>query len=308
MRNSRAFNPMLTGYARVIAQRNTTPVADALAPMVKVGATIGQYKSFDTKSAFQVYKTARASGGGSTRITFEGSDPTYNCKAHGLEHAIDDQDRDTYGQGDPLGIERMAVENLTIGARLARESRVITAINAAVTAEAGVGVWGSNSNDPIAEIDAQILAIATNIGQMPNRIVFGLNAWSRLVHNANVLGRMPGADLQDLNPGRVARMITLNPAIEIYIGTMVQDNNKPGQSESKAQVVGSECYIFFGSSNANLMDASFAKTFTGGRGGISQVRKWRDENAHSDIVSVDWSEDVQVTASIAGKRITTSDS
>jgi len=299
---------MLTGYARVVAQRNTTPVADALAPPVIVPSAIGQFKRFDTKSAFQVYKTKRGVGGQSTRITFEGDDPTFNCKAHGLEHAIDDQERDTYGTGDPLGIERMAVENLTIGARLSRESEVFTAINAAVTATAGKGVWGNNANDPIEEIDGEILAIATDIGQLPNRIVFGLTAWSRLIHNSNVLGRMPGADLQELNPGRVARLITLNPAIEIHIGTMVQDNNKPGQTEDKVQLVGDEVYIFFGSQNANQMDASFAKTFTLGRGGISQVRKYRDEKAHSDVVSVDWSQDIQVTASIAGRRITTADS
>jgi len=299
---------MLTGYSRVVAQRNTTPVADALAPPVIVQSAIGQYKSFDTKSSFQVYKTKRGVGGQSTRITFEGTDPTYNCKAHGLEHAIDDQERDTYGNGDPLGIERMAVENLTIGARLSRESEVVTAVNAAVTAVAGKGVWGNNSNDPIQEIDEQIEAIATDIGQLPNRIVFGLIAWRRLIHNSNVLGRMPGADLQELNPGRVARLITLNPAIEIYIGTMVQDNNGLGQAEDKVQLVGDECYIFFGSQNANQMDASFAKTFTLGRGGIAQVRKYRDEPAHSDVVSVDWSQDIQVTASIAGRRITTADS
>lgn len=299
---------MLTGYARVIAQRETTPVADILAPEVRVGATIGQYKQFDTKASFQVYKTLRAVGGQSTRITFEGSDPTYNCKPHGLEHAIDDSERETYGNGDPLGIEQQAVENLVIGAKLSRESRVITAINAAVTAVAGKGVWGDNNNDPIKEIDEQIEAIATNIGQLPNQLVFGLTAWKRVVHNANVLGRMPGADLQEVNKERVARLITLNPSINISIGTMVQDNNGPGMAEDKAQLVGNECYIFYSSRNATRMDASFAKTFTGGRGGITQVRRWRDENAHSDVVSVDWSEDIKVTASIAGKRITTSDS
>jgi len=299
---------MLTGYARVIAQRETTPVADILAPHVEVAATIGQYKRFDTKSSFLKYKTLRGVGGQSTRITFEGDDPTYNCRAHGLEHAIDDQERDTYGQGDPLGIERIAVENLVIAARLSRESRVMTALNNAVTATGGKGVWGDNNNDPIKEIDGEIEAVATSIGNVPNHIVFGLTAWRRLVHNANVLGRMPGADLQEVNQARIARLITLNPAINIHIGTMVQDNNGPGMAEDKVQLVGDECYIFYSNSNPTTMDASFAKTFVGGRGGISQVRKWRDENAHSDIVSVDWSEDVQVTASIAGKRITTSDS
>jgi len=299
---------MLTGYARVIAQRNTTPVADILAPPVRVSATIGQYKSFDTKSSFLVHKTLRGVGGQSTRISFEGSDPFYNCAAHGIEHAIDDQERDTYGQGDPLGIERMAVENIVIGARLSRESRVMTALNAAMTAVAGVGVWGNNANDPIKEIDAQIEAISTSIGQMPNKLVFGLTAWRRVVHNSNVLGRMPGADLQEVNKERVARLITLNPAIDISIGTMVQDTNGPGMTENKVQLVGDECYIFYSNPQPNLMDASFAKTFMGGRGGIKQVRKYRDERAHSDIVSVDWSEQIVVAASIAGRRITTSDS
>jgi hypothetical protein len=44
----------------------------------------------------------------------------------------------------------------------------------------GVGSWSGadNANDPVAELDAQIEALATDTGRMPNRLVIGLPAWA----------------------------------------------------------------------------------------------------------------------------------
>ena len=307
-RESLALNPTLTAYARGIAQETSGSIADILAPPVVVGATLGKYKAFDTRAAFMIYQTARAVGGKANRIVMEATDPTYDCRSHALEWGLDDQQKDTYGAGDPLGIERAATKSLVTTAKLSRENDVVTAINAAVSATGGVGVWGVDTNDPVKEIDAQIETIATNTGMLATDIVFGLTAWRRFVHNAKVLGRMPGINVQTMSTGRAASMITLNPQINIHIGTMVKDANEIGEAESKSQVVGSDVYIFIRSQSPSQFDPSFCKTFMGGRGGIESVRRYRDESTRSDIVAVDWTQDIQVTSSLSGKRITTADS
>ncbi|MGH8020187.1 MAG: hypothetical protein ACREIA_18300, partial [Opitutaceae bacterium] len=64
-----------------------------------------------------------------------------------------------------------------------------------MAAQGGIGVWSgaANANDPVAEIDAQIEALATATGMMPNRMVIGLPAWAIIRHNPQVVARFPGA-------------------------------------------------------------------------------------------------------------------
>lgn len=307
-RESLALNPTLTAYARGVAQDLGGSIADILAPRLHVGATLGKFKKFDDKASFQIYQTARAVGGKANRIVFEATDGTYDCKANALEHVVDDQQRDTYGGGDPLGIEKAATRALVTTAMLSRENDVVTAVNAAVSATGGIGVWGSDSNDPVKEINGQIEAIATNTGMLPTDIVFGLTAWKRFVDNAKVLGRMPGINVQTMSPDRAASMITLNPQIKVHVGTMVKDTTTIGETQSNAQLVGSDVYIFVRTAQPSIYDPGFAKTFMGGRHGIQSVRRYRDETVRSDVVAVDWSQDIQVVSSISGKRITTADS
>jgi hypothetical protein len=44
----------------------------------------------------------------------------------------------------------------------------------------------------------------------------------------------------------------------------------------------------------------------GGSGGVDNVRVYRAESNRSDILAVDWSEDIIVTSSACGRRITVS--
>lgn len=305
-RKNAAYNGRLTNYAFGMSQDLASAIAEFLAPTVVVSASIGQFKKYDEKNAFQVYDTARGLGGPANRIKFEATDPTYNCKPQALEIPVDDAEREAAGEE---AVAQQALDESKIGTLLSattvsHEDKVLTLIKAGVSAVGSTGVWSNPANNnPITEIDAQIKAIAVASGRMPNRIAFGIGAWSYFRNHSKVIERFPGA----ANIGvtiQQASGLFLNPSIEIAVGVLSKDAAKWGNAASKANIVGDEVFIFYGSKNPTIYDPSFAKTFTTKRGHVQAVRTYREENARSDIHAVDWSEDIQVISISLVKRIT----
>ena len=299
------YKETLKQYAYGVAQDVKSALADFIAPRVPVGVGTGMFKKFDDKNAFQRYDTARAVGGPATRIEFASTDGNFNCEANALEVPIDDQEREKAGDAQSA-LEEAKTRTLVINASLAREKRVFDLVKANVAAAASKGVWSSDATaNPIDEIDEQIEAIATLTGLMPNRMVIGLGAWRVLKNHANVIARLNGSPDKSVSLDAFAGML-LNPQIEIRVGIMSIDANKTGKAASKSNVVGSEIFLFHGSDNPTQYDPGFAKTFSIGANSVEAVRLYREERNRSDILAVDWSEDVQVVSAICAKRITVS--
>lgn len=294
----------LTNYARGVSQDRASALAEFLSPTVPVGAATGLFKSYSDKNAFQVLNTARAIGGGAQRLEFSATDPTYNCAPQALEIPIDDHERELAGDAD-AELEQGKVDTLVTSAVLSFEDKVFTKLKAAVAATGGVGVWSDANNDPVDDVDAQIEAITTATGMMPNRIVFGLGAWRIFRKHAKVLARQPGAALVGLTADQAPGLF-LNPNVQIRIGVLSKDTTKFGATKNAVNIVGGEVFVFYGSPSPTQYDASFMKTFRTRNGGVDTVRRYRDESARSDILAVDWSEDIQVVSAICGRRITLS--
>ena len=311
LRSEASVNPTLTNYASGVLNDLQSATADFLAPQVQVPATIGQYKAYDDKNAFQVHDTSRGGGGPARRIFMDASEPTYNCLPQALEITIDDSERDAAGTLNPLDLEQAKVKTLVQSSVLSHERHVITTVNAAVAADGttvggGVmGTWSAATTDPVVQLDYLIEGIAKATGQLPNAILMGMTAWRRFRNNAKVIEKQPGAALIGLNQGQASAML-INPSMEIRLSTMAYDTTKEGKTRSQAFVNGDDVYIFVRSASPTIYDPSALKTFAGGRGGVSAVREYRDESSRSDIYAVDWSRDVKVTSAISIERVTTS--
>lgn len=304
-RSTATANPILTNFAVGLMPDLQRALANRIAPKVQVGSTIGHYKRYDAKNAFASYDTARAIGGATRRIEFNADDPTYNCQPQGLSIAIDDAERDAAGDADPLLLEQAKTRTLVSNAVIGHEVKVFAAVVAGLAATANLGVFSDPVVDPVAEIDSQIRTIAIATGLMPNNIIFDLIAWEAFRSNPKVKARQPGAELIGLTTIQAANLF-INPAIQISVGTLPKDQNKAGLAASNATIFANEVFIFYSSPSPDTYDASFMKTFVGGRGGIEAVETFRDEDCQSDVVRVRWSEDIQVTSLVAAKRITVS--
>lgn len=294
----------LTDYARGIAQDRKSALAEFMFPSVLVGGATGKYKSFSDKNAFQVVDTARAIMGPARRLEFEANDPDYNCTPNALEIGIDDHERELAGDSDDA-LEEAKVETLIQTAVTSHEVRAFAAANAAVTAVGSRGVWSSADNDPVKEINEQIAAIATAMGQMPNRLVFGLAAWQTFRDHPKVLARQPGAQVVGLSYSQAASLL-LNPEAEIRVGVLSRDTAKFGAGRSVTNVVGPEVYIFFANPEPTLFDHSFGKTFRTSGGGVDKVSTYRDDRCHCDVLKLHWSVDIQVVSTLCARRLTIS--
>lgn len=298
-------NVSLTNYASGISQDRSKSLANFIAPIVGVGGASGQYKKYNSKNDFQVVDTSRAIGGARKRIEFAATDPFFNCLPQGLETSIDDHERRLAGEDGGTKLEESRIKNLVGAALTSHEKKVFDIIKGAKAATAGIGVWSNAEIDPVAEIDAQILAIATETGIIPNRIIFGIGAWQIFRNHALVKSRQPGAEVVGVTGDQAMRMM-LNPEMEFRIGIISADSTKFGAGKSATNIVGGEVFVFYSSRDPDQMDASFAKTFATNDSMIDAVREYREENASSDVFYVDWTEDIQVVAPECARRITLS--
>ena len=299
--SSTKYNVTLTNYARGLAQDISATLANFLAPEVVVPAATGQYKSFDDKNTFQVIDTSRAVGGPAKRLEFAASDPTYNCLPQALEIAIDDHERDEAGQSDPLRLEEAKTQTLVSSAITSHEAKVF----AALTALAAATNITLASDDPIVKIDEQIEALATDTGRMPNRLVIGLPLWNKLRNNAKVIARFPGAASVGVSMAQFGSLL-LNPSIDIRVGILAKDTAKLGAAKANVNIIGQQLVVFHANASPTLYDPSFMKTFRLRRGGVDVVRTYRDDSARSDILAVDWSEDIRVTSPVCARKLTAS--
>jgi len=295
----------LTQYARGIFPDlllNQDPIVARLAPFTPVGAATGKYKEFSDKNAFQAVNTGRAIGGTARRLEFLATDKDYNCTPQALEIGIDDHERNAAGDAENL-IEEAKIKTLLAGAAISHVNDVVTAVNAGLAA-AATPAWSNPAvGTPITDLDAQIAAIADDIGMFPTDIIFGLSAWRYFRSHNQVIGRFPNASIVGVTTEQ-ASGILLNPSIRIGVTTAVKDSNKPGGTKATANILAGNIYLFYSSPNPTQYDASFAKTFVVGGGGVDSVRRYRDERARSDILAIDWARDIRVASTISARRLT----
>ena len=299
-----SFNTTLTNYAQGFSQDRASSLASFIAPVVPTGVAHSQFKRYSDKNSFVIYDTSRAIGGDRRRIEFDADDPFFNCTPQGLEVPIDDHERDMAGPNQ-TNLEQAKIRTVVDASHLSHEKKVFDAVKAAKAATGGIGVWSSASNDPIDDIDSQIEAISTATGIMPNRIVVGLGAWRVLKNHPKVQARQPGSSLVTLNESILGGML-LNPSIEVRVGVMSHDTTKFGVAKNAVEIVGGEVFVFIGTDTPTQYDPSFAKTFSVDGSLIGAVKEYRAERNASDIYAIDWSEDIQVVAPAAGRRITLS--
>ncbi len=301
LRSNANYNGRLTNYAAGLAQDMNSAIAEFFFPTVKVPQSSGQYKKFDEKNAFQVYETSRALGNQPNRIKLESTDPFYNCKPQGLQVVVDDAEKESAGSDVRL-LEESKIKTLLSATTLSHEDKCLAILKANVAAVGGgKGVWSNPANDPVAEIDEQIEAIATATGMMPNRIAFGIGAWRVFRNHALVKARQPGAELIGLTPSQAVAMM-LNPSMELKVGMLSKDTTKFGVAKAATNLVGAEVFLFYNSATPTQYDPSFAKNFTTLRGSVDAVMTHREEPV-LDVHSVMWSEDPQVVSTSLIKRL-----
>jgi hypothetical protein len=282
--------------------------AALLAPIVPTGTTNGDYNKFDDSNAFKAYLeivARRAVGGKATAIELLSTLGTYAAKPYGLRISIDQHERDQVGDnaGGMVLLEQAKTRTLTVNCLTSHLAGVITRVKAAVSAEAGVGVWTNANVDPIAEIDDLIWAVFKASGIMPNNVFMDVAAWRMLKKHPKVKAYFPGIDVMRITPDAVAGLF-LNPnAVLTVSNTATLYGGGLGNSAAtKRGITAGSVLVYYNSATPTQYDPSFCKVFAPSAQLFTEVYTYREE-PHLDWYENDWTADVQIVSSSLCKRI-----
>jgi hypothetical protein len=297
----------LTNYAHALMQdlEPMRRLAGLLSPVVPTGGTSGLYNKFDNTQAFKVYAESvarRGVGGHASEIGFLSETANYACEPYGLRVKIDAHERAQAGESMNL-LEQAKTRTLLVNCWLAYLSNLVTVIKAAVSATANKGDWTDANVDPVQEINDQIKAVYLATGMIPNHVVMDFGAWCVFSGNPKVVDRMPGADVAEVSPSRVRRLLcNPNATIEVAETAVLYGGGLGNASATKRGITGGSCLIFFNSPIATQYDPSFCKTFAPAASMFTDVYTYREE-PHFDWYENDWTCDPVVVASALCKRI-----
>lgn len=298
----------LTDYAFGLTQdvSKVLAVANLFAPVVPTGATSGRYNKFNSTQDFKDYsaQAQRAIGGQAARIGFLGTTANYNVAPYALSIPIDNFELTNAGPAGRTLLEQAKTRTLTVNSAVAHASKVLSTVNASVSATGGVGGWNDPAVDPVLEIDAQIKAIWLATGVLPNTIAFDFGAWMVFKNHPKVIARLVGAEVATLTPQR-AQTLFANPSarIEIVDVATLTGGGLGNSSATKQGLLGGNCYVFHSSGSvATPYDPSFAKTFAINAELFTGIQEFT-EGANVRVLQNDWSADVQVVSSLLAKRI-----
>jgi len=281
-------------------------VVAALCPTVVVTGASGGYKKFDDRNSFTVYNTQRGLGGAARRIEFSATDGSFNAEPQALEVTVDDHERDLAAAGGGLNSELLdqgKVRALLNATALSHVDKIVTYVLANAAAVASRGNWSNEAIDPIDQLDEQLDALSTDVGSTNFiNLVLSTAAWRALRNHPKVKARCSGVQVGGISREQLGGLLLF--PVNVVIGAISKTSNKVGQSSvTKSNIIGGNALLTYAVPNPTQYDPSAFKCFTTGQGNIQSVRTYRDESARSDVHAVDWSEDLQVTSSLAVKRL-----
>lgn len=296
--------PLILEYAQGRAREATGEIADFIAPTVNTSVHSGKYTEYGKDNRFKIPETLRALGGNATQLAFQRTDKEFNCAPHALDVPLDDIEIEE-SEGENLLMEA-ADEAASLGGMAHEKTVIDLAVANAGAATAGYGAWSNPENDPVAEINNTIIDILLAAGggsMMEIGIVIDPRSVLTFFSNKKVKGYFPGkteiaptlANMQALFIGRTAAKVSF----------LASDTAAAGIAANMAFVLSARCLVFARNGNPTRRDPSFMKTFRV-RNRWMRPGSYRKQDDRGEVVKMDWSMDIKVTNSEAGKVITIS--
>lgn len=295
-------NPLIKEFAQGAAQSATSQVAEFLAPTVNTSRHTGKYTSYDTESRFKIPDTLRGLGGEATRLVFDRSSATFEAKPNSLDTPLDNIEIE---EAEGMDLLKEAAEDSAFLAALAHEKLVIDSAVASAGAATG-GVWSSGDNDPVAEVNtaiAEVILASGGSDAIQVGMIWSANAVRAFFANAKTKGYFPGK--QEIAPTMENITKLLMGNVQHKISWLASDTAAKGKASTLAFLLTSKVLVFARNPNPTRRDPSFMKTFRP-RNRWMVPGTYPREDKRGEVVKMDWSSDVKVTNSAAGKLFTIS--
>jgi len=184
--NDLALTQVVAGY------QNAGYAADVLFPTVPVTRAAGRYPVWD-EAALVEYWTARALRAGMGEISAALTTRSFDCQDHALKHPVDRREIEEAAGGlDPLARAAIVVrEALLLGRERAAAAIATDSSNYATGLYSTPATkWDQPGGEPVSDVQSAKDAVRELIGKEPNTILFGAAAWSALLKNEDLKGRI----------------------------------------------------------------------------------------------------------------------
>ena len=291
-----------------ILYKNGEYIGDNIAPVIPVEFQSDNYYIFSKADEFRDTANYRAPGTSSSRDGFSLSTDSYKCREIAQSTRLEDE---TNANADKvLRIEsaktRFVTNKIALKHEILTETLFMTTSNWDNSATPSV-LWDDYTNsDPITDIETAIDTVETGNGYSANTIIIAKDVWKKLKHHPQLIGRLSNDTTRILSLDDLRRIFDFE---NIYIGKASKNTAQQGQTASYSAIWSGDVWIGYINPNPGLEEASAVYTYswdyTGSRGGepsgfVRGVRRWRDENIHSDIIEAYQSFDQKITGSDLG--------
>jgi hypothetical protein len=284
----------LLTYSRAIAGdwEAKNNLGEFFAPTVVVGGGQFFYRDYKSGNAFRIVDTQRALGGPAARMAMDIDDIPGITSENALEAFIDDQER----INNPLTvsqIQRRKVADLTY-TTLNNNLRKVLILARSVTAVSAAGVWvTTQTEDPIATIDAQSKSMLDATGILPNKLYFDASTWLIFRSHPLVTARIK-VGISVISPELAVSLFAF--PMELHIGG--------GQKYYEPVSGHGDVFVFRSDDDPSTEDASFMKTFIQQEGRFTNVRSYREETRSSDVYKLIYWQTLTITGSSLVRRLT----
>jgi len=249
------FTDVLTSFSVGAGNTERDSMVNRIAPLVPVYDVSFQYMVWDTPAAFTVEPIQVAPGEPPRQTSMLGKTETDTLQGYALTDPIPDI---------LLGTNKEKAQAILLSHAKFLESKFVTSyeyqraklIESQVPAASGYGDWDNPEKDPIVDLNKALRTINATAGKMPNTIVFGMSAWSRLRENPNAKKLVSFNSVGAFNEA-LLQIALLNPVDEIYLNKMpFRDSSGQGKT-----IMDDDVYILYKEDSPTQFDASAIKTF-----------------------------------------------
>ncbi len=274
-------------------------IADMIMPIVDVDKQSDMYTVFSREDRLRRPKTGRSPGTEAHKTSQSVGSGTFFCKNYALKAAVTLEDREN---ADPIFLDKLIngrTELVLDGLLLDWEMRVASQVTSTtnVGSSAVVASAWNGAGAPLNDINAAIDNVHYSNGVMPNRVVFGVNAWKSFRRDSTVRNLIFGTNNGGgyPNTGQVQQLLGVE---NVMVGGAFQNTAGEGNTESLSSIWGDYVLVYYAPTSPNTERPSYAYSFRWNKPGLPNMAVERhsfDTRKKSEEIEVAYYQDEVIT-------------
>lgn len=277
---------MLTNVS--IQFKNPGYIAEDCVPIIPVKLETSKYFIYD-KTRFDAPKALRAEQADYGRVNWQPTTGTYSCNEYGLEHLIDDRERQN--AIEPLNLDVDGTEIVTDMILNDREQRVSTLLTTSgsythsnTTNLSGLATaWDQpGTSDPIKDVAITAReAIRANSGVYPNTVILGAKVASNLEQHPVIMDRLKYNAQGGVAVSYLDALAKIFKVDKIIVGVALKRTSNENQTDALGDIWGNNVIVAYINPRPAIKQPTLAYMF---QSRPRMIEKYREDKKKSDVI------------------------